>query len=110
MGVYSNTGTPERSTSSRITPRPWATAMPVVMFLEKNSSSTAASSGRNWSSSWTISREIWHRRLERGIPGGVVMTPYWSSLGPVRSASTSPKPMVATPGSMPKMRMRGLLC
>ena len=39
---YHSTGD---SAASRITPRPWATAIPVVIFLVKNSSSTAISSG-----------------------------------------------------------------
>ena len=65
-----------RSASSRITPRPWATAMPVVMFLEKNSSSTAISSGLNCSNSVVMSSEICRRRVDSGSPAGVVMTPY----------------------------------
>lgn len=32
---------------SRMMPRPWATAMPVVIFVLKNSSSTAITSGWN---------------------------------------------------------------
>ena len=80
MGVYSKTGTPSRSAERRMTPRPWATAMPVVMFLVKNSSSTAISSGWKVRMSSSISSEIWSRRLDRGMPGGVVMTPYWTSV------------------------------
>ena len=58
IGVYSKAGMPARSASRRRTPLPWATAMPVVMFFEKNSSSTAISWGLNCSSSWDISCEI----------------------------------------------------
>ena len=37
--------------------------------------------------------------------GGVVMTPYWIRVFLLRSARMTPKPMVATPGSMPNTIM-----
>ena len=39
------TGTPSFSAASRITPRPWATEIPVVILVLKNNSSIAISSG-----------------------------------------------------------------
>ena len=45
FGVYSRMGTPNWAATSKITPRASATAMPVVMFLEKKSFSMATTSG-----------------------------------------------------------------
>ena len=45
LGVYSRTLAPDCSATKRITPRASATAMPVVMFLEKKSFSMATTSG-----------------------------------------------------------------
>ena len=52
-----------------------------------------------------MSLEICKSRLDRGMPGGVVITPYWIKVFFCRSARMTPKPMVATPGSMPNTIM-----
>ena len=51
--------------ASSITPLPWATAMPVVRLVLKNSSSMEAASGRKRSMSRSISSYICSSLLDR---------------------------------------------
>ena len=53
-----------------------------------------------------MSRKICSRRLESWVCAGVVITPHLTRACRFRSVSTTPKPMVATPGSIPKMRIK----
>ena len=58
-----------------MTPRPWATAMPVVIFVLKNNSSMEMTSGFNCPIRSSISVPIWYSRRDSGSPAGVVMAP-----------------------------------
>ena len=74
-GVYATGVSPRSAQAARMTPRAWATWMPVVMLLLKNSSSTATISGFTVSSRVRISREISSSRRDISMPAGVVMAP-----------------------------------
>ena len=105
MGVYSKRGIPLFAAVQRMMPRACATAMPVVMLLETNSSSTAMASGRSCAISSSISRSSCTSRAASGSPAGVVTAPYCSICVFPVSASIRPKPTMASPGSMPSIRM-----
>ena len=64
--------------------------MPVVMFLEKNSSSNATSSGMNMSISWFTPVKIARRRDGVGVCAAVVSAPYWISRCLLPSDSITP--------------------
>lgn len=71
----------------------------------EKSSSTERQSGLKLSISSSMSSNIWFRRLERLVWAGVVITPHLISLWLTLSESTTPKPTVAIPGSMPRIRI-----
>src|SRR6185503_447958 len=101
---------PRSPAATSTAPRACPTANAVETFWPKYRASSATASG-----SWVASRSCtrWYRTARRrsgGTPARVVMTPPSSAASRPERRATTPKPVLARPGSMPRTTIRQAFC
>src|SRR5260370_21378173 len=101
-GVYELIATPPRASASRMTPRASLTCMALRRLLAKNSSSTAAASGRYIAISFSMAAKSPASRSPPSTSGEVSTHAAWTRLSAPTPPSMTATPVRASPGSTPR--------